>query len=68
MEQTKGGICKEEILGRTSCIVSIVVTVDGHNMETFSEICCVQKGKLYGDGEIIEETSEVQYFSMICSL
>jgi len=29
------------------------------------ERCCVQKGKLYGDGEIIEETSEMK---LICRL
>ena len=51
MEQTKGGICKEEILGRTSCIVSIVVTVEGHYMESsvksavFKRESCTEKEK-----------------------
>ena len=56
-------------MDRTSGIVSIVVTVDGNNIHRkFSEVCCVQKGELYEEGETIEETSEVQYFSMMFPL
>ena len=56
-------------MDRTSGIVSIVVTVDGNNIHRkFSEVCCVQKGELYEEGETIEETSEVQYFSTISPL
>ena len=52
MEPSKGGIYKEEILGRTSCIVSIVVTVERHYMESsvksavFRGENCTEKEKL----------------------